>query len=134
MKKIHIVGLVLIAIAITVIITLASDYSQYETFSSAKGETKKDFQVVGYLSKNKEMYYDPHVDPNYFTFYMKDKDSVECKVILYNSKPQDFEKSEQIVVTGKMKGSDFEAKSILMKCPSKYKADQVVVSQPQANS
>ena len=134
MKKIHIVGLVIIAVAIGFIIALASDYSQYETFSGAKGETKKDFQVVGYLNKSKEMYYDPQKDPNYFTFYMKDKDSVECKVILYNAMPQDFIKSEQIVVTGKFKGEDFEAKNILMKCPSKYKADQLVVSQPKANS
>ncbi len=134
MKKIHIAGLILIAVAIGFIIALASDYSQYETFLSAKGETKKDFQVVGYLNRSREMYYDPHVDPNYFTFYMKDKDSTECKVILYNSMPQDFIKSEQVVVTGRMKGNDFEAKSILMKCPSKYKADQVVVSQPKANT
>jgi len=134
MKKIHIIGLIIIAVAIGFIITLASDYSQYETFSSAKGETKKDFQVVGYLDKSKEMYYDAQKDPNYFTFYMKDKDSVECKVILYNSMPQDFVKSEQIVVTGKMKGDDFEAKNILMKCPSKYKQDQLVVSKPQDNS
>jgi len=134
MKKIHIIGLVIIAVAIGAIIVLASDYSQYETFSSAKGETKKDFQVVGYLNKSKEMYYDPQKDPNYFTFYMKDKDSTECKVILYNAMPQDFIKSEQIVVVGKYKGNDFEAKSILMKCPSKYKADQLVVSQPKANT
>ena len=134
MKKIHIIGLIIIAVAIGFIITLASDYSQYETFSSARGETKKDFQVVGYLVKDKEMNYNPQKDPNYFTFWMKDKDSVQCKVILYNSKPQDFERTEQIVVTGKMKGDDFEAKSILMKCPSKYKQDEVVVSKPQANT
>jgi len=134
MKKIHIVGLIIIAVAIGFIITLASDYSQYETFTSAKGETKKDFEVVGYLVKNKEMYYDPQQDPNYFTFYMKDKDSVQCKVILYSPKPQDFDRTEQIVVTGRMKGDDFEAKSVLMKCPSKYKQDQLVVSQPKAQS
>jgi cytochrome c-type biogenesis protein CcmE len=134
MKKIHIVGLIFIAFAIGAIITLASDYSQYETFSGAKGETKKDFEVVGFLSKSKEMYYDPQKDPNYFTFYMKDKDSVECKVILYNSMPQDFQRSEQIVVTGRMKGDDFEAQKILMKCPSKYKQDEVVLSKPQAKS
>ena len=134
MKKIHIVGLIIIAVAIGFIITLASDYSQYETFTSARGETKKDFQVVGYLVKDKEMFYDPQHDPNYFTFYMKDKDSVQCKVILYSPKPQDFERTEQIVVTGGMKGDDFEAKSVLMKCPSKYKQDQLVVSQPKAES
>jgi len=134
MKKIHIIGLIIIAVAIGFIITLASDYSQYETFTSAKGETKKDFQVVGYLVKDREMHYDPQQDPNYFTFYMKDKDSVQCKVILYTPKPQDFERTEQIVVTGRMKGNDFEAKSELMKCPSKYKQDQLVVSQPKAQS
>ncbi|MBS1657388.1 MAG: cytochrome c maturation protein CcmE [Bacteroidetes bacterium] len=134
MKKIHIVGLIIIAVAIGFIITLASDYSQYETFTSARGETKKDFQVVGYLVKDKEMFYDPQHDPNYFTFYMKDKDSVQCKVILYSPKPQDFDRTEQIVVTGRMKGDDFEAKSVLMKCPSKYKQDQLVVSQPKAES
>lgn len=134
MKKIHIVGLVIIAVAIGVIITLASDYSQYETFTSAQGETNKDFQVVGYLVKDKEMYYDPQKDPNYFTFWMKDKDSVQCKVILYSPKPQDFERTEQIVAVGRMKEDEFEAKSILMKCPSKYKQDQLVVSQPKASS
>jgi cytochrome c-type biogenesis protein CcmE len=134
MKKLHIIGLIIIALSIGFIISLASDYSQYETFTSAEGETKKDFQVVGYLVKGKEMYYDPQVDPNYFTFWMKDKDSVQCKVILYSPKPQDFERTEQIVVTGRMKGDDFEAKSVLMKCPSKYKQDELVVSQPKASS
>ncbi|MFI5134344.1 MAG: cytochrome c maturation protein CcmE [Chitinophagales bacterium] len=134
MKKIHIIGLIIIAVAIGFIITLASDYSQYETFTSAKGETKKDFEVVGYLVKNKEMFYDPQQDPNYFTFWMKDKDSVQCKVILYSPKPQDFDRTEQIVVTGRMKGDEFEAESVLMKCPSKYKQDQLVVSQPKAQS
>ena len=36
------------------------------------------------------------------------------------SKPQDFEKSEQIVVIGKMEAGNFVASDILMKCPSKY--------------
>lgn len=134
MKKIHIVGLIIIALAIGFIVTLASDYSQYETFTSARGETKKDFQVVGYLVKDREMHYDPQTDPNYFTFWMKDKDSVECRVILYSPKPQDFERTEQIVATGRMKGDAFEAKSVLMKCPSKYQQDELVVSQPKAGS
>jgi cytochrome c-type biogenesis protein CcmE len=36
----------------------------------------------------------------------------------------DFEKSEQIVVIGKMKGDIFYAKDILTKCPSKYSDTQ----------
>ena len=39
----------------------------------------------------------------------------------YNgTKPNDFERSEQIVIIGKMKGEEFAASGILMKCPSKY--------------
>lgn len=134
MKKIHIVGLVLIAVAIGLIVTLASDYSQYETFSSAKGETKKDFHIVGTLVKEKEQEYDPLKDPNYFSFYLRDKNGDENKVIFNGTKPQDFDRSEQIVLTGKMEGSNFRASHILMKCPSKYKIDELEVTEYKSNS
>ncbi|MBA3648142.1 MAG: cytochrome c maturation protein CcmE [Chitinophagales bacterium] len=134
MKKIHIAGLIVIAVSIGFIITLASDYSQYETFSSAKGETQKDFEIVGYLAKGKEMSYDPVKDPNYFTFYLQDKNGEERKVIFQGTKPQDFEKSEQIVLSGKMHGDDFYAKKILMKCPSKYKQNQVAFGTDNSNT
>jgi cytochrome c-type biogenesis protein CcmE len=134
MKKIHIVGLVLIAVAIGFIVTLASDYSQYETFSSAKGETKKDFHIVGTLVKEKQQEYDPLKDPNYFSFYLKDKNGDENKVIFNGTKPQDFDRSEQIVLTGKMEGTNFRATHILMKCPSKYKIDELEVTEYKSNS
>ena len=134
MKKIHIVGLILIAIAIGFIITLASDYSQYETFSSARGETKKDFHIVGTLVKDKEQYYDPMQDPNYFSFYLQDKKGDQCKVVFNGTKPQDFDRSEQIVLTGKMDGDNFHATHILMKCPSKYKVDELEVTEYKSNS
>ncbi|MCS6916188.1 MAG: cytochrome c maturation protein CcmE [Chitinophagales bacterium] len=128
MKKVHLVGLVIIAVAIGFIISVAGDYSSYETFERAKKVPEKDVQIVGYLVTDKEMYYDPVKDPNYFTFYMRDKDSSVHKVILYNSKPRDFERSEQLVVTGRMQGDEFVAKSILMKCPSKYTDNELVLS------
>ncbi|MNF07676.1 hypothetical protein D3C80_2079060 [compost metagenome] len=40
--------------------------------------------------------------------------------MFFGTKPQDFEKSEQIVLTGGMVGDEFHASKILMKCPSKY--------------
>lgn len=129
MKKIHIIGLVIIAVAIGFIISVAGDYSSYETFERARRTPGRDVQIVGYLVAEREMHYDPLTDPNYFTFYMRDKDSTVRKVILYNSKPRDFERSEQLVVTGRMQGEEFVAKSILMKCPSKYTNNQLVVSQ-----
>ena len=133
MKKIHIVGLIFIALAIGFIVTLASNYSQYETFASAKGENKKEFHIDGTLVRDKEQFYDPVKDPNYFTFYLQDKNGDQCKVIFYGTKPQDFDRSETIVLTGKMDGSDFHASHILMKCPSKYKVDELEVTEYKSN-
>ena len=134
MKKMHIAGLVLIAVAIGFIVTMASDYSQYETFSSAKGETKKDFHIVGTLVKEQAQYYDPVKDPNYFSFYLQDKNGDQCKVVFKGTKPQDFDRSEQIVLTGKTDGSEFHASHILMKCPSKYKVDELEVTEYKSNT
>ncbi len=74
------------------------------------------------------MYYNAEENPNLFTFYMKDQNGEEHKVTLHSGKPQDFELSEQIVATGMFQGDDFIASSILMKCPSKYKNEEVMVS------
>src|SRR5437868_2990302 len=103
MKKSSILGLVTIAIAIAVIISLYSSTSTYGSFSDAK-KTESELHIVGHLDKGKILYYDAAKDANYFSFYVKDNKGEECKVIFTGTKPQDFEKSEQIVLTGKMEG------------------------------
>ncbi len=120
MKKSHIIGIVLIAVAIGAIFTSLGDASTYASFSIAAKSEGKEFHVVGKLNKEKEMLYEPEKDPNLFTFYMKDTDSTERKVVLHQAKPQDFEHTEQIVTIGKCVGNEFHASSVLMKCPSKY--------------
>jgi cytochrome c-type biogenesis protein CcmE len=60
---------------------------------------------------------------------MKDANGEERKVVLHQPKPQDFEMSEQIVVTGEMETGVFQASEILMKCPSKYKDEEIAVRQ-----
>lgn len=124
MKTSHIVIILLIAIAVAAIVTSLSDAGTYADFSMADNNPEKEYHVVGTLVKEKEQVYNPTVDPNLFTFYMKDNNGKEKKIILFKSKPQDFEKSEQIVIIGKSKGSVFEANDILMKCPSKYTEGQ----------
>lgn len=131
MKKVQIIGLGIIAVAIGIIISMASDYSSYETFSSAKLKTGKDFQIVGTLDKTHELEYDAEKDPNYFSFVLKDKNSEACKVVFHGAKPQDFERSESIVLTGRMNGDFFDASHILMKCPSKYKNDKLDINNYQ---
>jgi cytochrome c-type biogenesis protein CcmE len=133
MKKSSILGLVTIAIMIAVIISLYSKTSSYGSFSDAK-KTAAELRVVGHLDKQKELYYDAAKDANYFSFYVKDKKGEECKVVFPGTKPQDFERSEQIVLTGQMVGNEFHASEILMKCPSKYTPDKIDVTEAKAKS
>ena len=125
MKKTHIALLVVIAIMIGFIATIASQSTEYKTFQTASVNPDKAYQVIGLLEKNKEIAYDPVKDANLFSFYMKDESGVIRKVVFNGSKPDDFERSEQIVLTGKMKGDVFYASSILLKCPSKYKNQEL---------
>ena len=131
MKKSSIIGLVVIAIAIAVIIGLYTNTSTYGTFNDAKG-TNGELHVIGYLDKQKELYYDAAKDANYFSFFMKDKKGEECKVVFTGTKPQDFERSEQIVLVGEMRGDEFHASHIQMKCPSKYTQDKVEITEASA--
>ena len=133
MKKSSIAGMIIIAIAISVIVSTYADSSTYGSFSDAR-ETESELHVVGQLNKEKELFYNPIQDANYFSFYLKDNDGKECKVVFSGSKPQDFERSEQIVLTGKMIGNEFHASKILMKCPSKYTKDEVEVTEVTATT
>lgn len=126
MKKIYIVAILMIVAAIALLTTAADDMSTYATFSQATRSGDR-VKIAGQLSKDKEMYYNPAEDPNYFSFYIKDTEGEERKVVLLSEKPQDFELSEQIVLTGQMKGEAFVATDMLMKCPSKYKDEEVYI-------
>jgi cytochrome c-type biogenesis protein CcmE len=129
MKKIQIFGLIIIAVAIGIIVSTAGDASTYVDFTKAKEMAQdgdaESIHVVGKLKKDVSgriigMEYQPQIDPNYFAFTLIDNNQVEQRVVYKNSKPQDFDKSEQVVVVGKMIDGHFSAEKILMKCPSKY--------------
>ena len=128
MKKIHIILLILIAVAVGIIVANTGDYTTYANFHEAK-EKGNSVNVVGYLVKDKPMNYDPQKDPNFFSFIMTDKEGNECEVIYKGSKPQDFERSEQVVVKGKMNGEQFACSEISMKCPSKYVNDEITLKE-----
>lgn len=120
MKKGHIIAIVIIAVAIGMIISTFLDSSTYATFDEAMEQPGKEFHVSGTLNLNKDMVYNPEQNANLFSFYLIDSEGLEKKVMFNGSKPQDFERSESVVITGKMKGDAFVADKILMKCPSKY--------------
>ena len=132
MKKAHLIGILMIAVAIALLLSLSGDVSTYATFSDAAVSGQR-VKIAGQLSKDKEMYYNPEEDPNYFSFYIKDTEGKENKVVLLSEKPQDFELSEQIVLTGRMKGEEFVATEMLMKCPSKYKDEEIYIKSEQTD-
>jgi cytochrome c-type biogenesis protein CcmE len=120
MKKTHIFILVFVVAAVGVILSLFANTSTYTDFTAAIENPGKEFHVIGKLVKEKPIVYDTKVNANKFTFYMTDQKGQE-KLVTYNgAKPQDFEKSEQVVVIGKMENGEFLASSLLLKCPSIY--------------
>ena len=124
MKKMHILAIIAIIAGISIIVVGSKDVSTYSSFAEA-AKTDQSVKITGTLDKDQELIYDPEVNPNLFSFYMNDGDNVSKKVLLSRPKPQDFERAESIVVTGIMKGEEFVASEILMKCPSKYKDEEI---------
>jgi cytochrome c-type biogenesis protein CcmE len=121
MKKSHIIAIVILAVTMGFIISTVYNTSTYGNFSEAFSNVGDKYTVVGHINKEESI----TSNPNLLEFYMYDKDSVEHKVMLNQSKPQDFERAESVVITGKAKDDGvFYATDIQMKCPSKYNDKQ----------
>lgn len=128
MKKGAIIGLITIAICVCFLVSLNADTNTYSNFKEAASSNREE-HVMGYWEKSQGMQYDAQKDPNHFAFQMKDQAGEIRKVVYSGSKPQDFERSEKLVLIGKMQNETFYASKILMKCPSKYNDNLVEVKQ-----
>jgi cytochrome c-type biogenesis protein CcmE len=126
MKKTSIIALVIIALSVAIIMKTVAESSSYSTFTEASNNPDNEFHIVGTLNKGKEMVFEPEKNANLFKFYMFDSDSVERLVFYAGPKPQDFDRSEKIVIIGKsINGNkEFASTQILLKCPSKYNNGQ----------
>lgn len=124
MKKTHIVLLIGIAALIVGLLAYSTDFSTYDTVNSARAKQGKFVHLIAKLDKTRPVEYDPIRNPNYLAFYAVDSLGGQTKVVYHNSKPADLEKSERIVMKGKMGADHFECNDILLKCPSKYKDDK----------
>lgn len=132
MKRIYFIAAIMVAVAIGLFLSASDDLSAYANFADARQSGDR-VKIAGQLAKDKEMVYDPQKDPNHFSFFLRDTKGEEQKVVLLQPKPQDFELSEQIVLTGRMQGDAFVATDVLMKCPSKYKDEEVYLKENQVN-
>lgn len=133
MKKGHIIGLGIIAVAIMIIISSIGDASSYESFSTAKEMANSGddapIHVVGQLTKDSMgtvTGLEVSEDKTSFTFTMIDNDGTVQQVYYNEPVPSDFTRSEQVVVIGSYKNEKmFVADKILMKCPSKYQETEL---------
>ena len=123
MKKTHIIILVLIAVSIVVLISYTGDLTTYETIASARQKEGKFVNLIAKVDKKQPLEYDAVKNPNYLSFTAVDTLGNSIKVVYHNNKPTDMEKSERIVLKGRVQGDHFDCKDILLKCPSKYKDD-----------
>lgn len=135
MKKGHLLGLGVIAIAVVIIITSIGDASSYESFTTAKtmalNGDDNSIHVVGQLKKDASGQVtglEIGEDKTSFTFTLVDNEGTEEEVFYNEPVPADFTRSEQVVVIGSFKGQEsqmFVADKILMKCPSKYQETDI---------
>lgn len=134
MKKSHILVIVVIAAAIGILVSTAGDASTYvgfgEAYEMATAGNKKDIHVVGQLTKDgtgNVVGIEPGRDKVSFSFVLVDEKGKVQKVEYHEPMPQDFTRSEKVVVIGRYEGDVFRASKILLKCPSKYQEQNVSV-------
>lgn len=134
MKKTHIIGIGVIAIAIVIIISTAGDASTYVTFNEAaemaEEGNNKSIHVVGKLPKTPEGQIkgiEESPDKLSFSFLLEDNNKKLEKVYYNNPIPADFIRSEQVVIIGSYKKDVFVADNILLKCPSKYEENKLSI-------
>ncbi|UII22634.1 cytochrome c maturation protein CcmE domain-containing protein [Fulvivirga ligni] len=132
MKASHIIGIVIIAVAIGIIIATAGDASSYVTFNEAQEMAENgngnSIHVVGELTKDNSgeiIGIEPSPDKLSFSFVMVDDNQKQQRVYYNEPMPADFKRSEKVVVIGSYKDDLFIADKILMKCPSKYQEETV---------
>lgn len=120
MKKAHIIGILAVAVLISIIIVTLYDTDTYGNFKVARKNKDVSYQIIGKLDKEKKVVFDSTATNMRLEFFMLDENNELAKVVYYGDKPRDFEKLEQVVVTGKMSEGYFKAADLLLKCPSKY--------------
>jgi len=117
--KLIVGSVIIVAFIVVGFISFMGSKIEYANFQQAQ-EKKRTVEVRGVWLKDKETSY--NAATNMFTFYMKDENNTEMKVMLNDAKPNNFETAGElmIVAKGKVKDGVFYADNVLTKCPSKY--------------
>lgn len=126
MRTLNLIIILIIAGTFALVLSSFDGFTSVQTFDSAGEKPGQVFKIPAFLDTSQEVIYDEVQNPNEFTFYAIDKKDNVRKVIFKDAKPTDFERAEQLNMTGFMDGDVFICTSMQMKCPSKYENDEFV--------
>ena len=127
MKRSDLIILITVSVLIGLGIYNYASMGSWANFEEAFDNSGETYSVSGFLSQDHPVVYNPEVDPGLTSFHMKDKNGKVKEVHLQLAKPQGFEQSESIVLTGKAIDGVFHATDMQMKCPSKYNSEKRLV-------
>jgi len=112
-------------IAAALLFLMVSSFTQssvyYYTLDELAGlqvSPQQRIRVSGQLVKE-SIQYDPTQPLLRFTIQNSDS-TYRLNVVYHDVMPDNFLRSEEVVATGYLKGTTFEADQLLIKCPSKY--------------
>jgi hypothetical protein len=116
MKRIHLYTLIGIAVAIVSLITFgfsSSDFSTYDSISSAKNKQGKYVHLIAKLDKSVPIEYNPAKNPNYLSFYITDSLGSRIKVIYLIANQQNWNKVKGLCCRVKCRVKFLNAKALL---------------------
>ena len=128
MKNKYIFGGIIIAVFLVLMgyLFTQSNIEYVDDFGKVMS-TEKTVKATGSWVKEKN--YVINKEDRTFTFFMKDENGTEMKVVFEGTMPNNFETATSVVVTGQYKENYFHARDILTKCPSKYEETGVKTTQ-----
>ncbi len=125
MKKTHLIGLLFVVIATGVIVSLVFQLDTYAGFAEARAHPGRQFHIIGKLDTEMPVVERVEQGALMLSFYMVDGQGDVAEVLYFGQKPQDFELSDEVVLIGKYESGRFMASSLLLKCPSKYRPEEL---------
>jgi cytochrome c-type biogenesis protein CcmE len=116
----------IIAVAVIIIFgglgiwSLVGTATPYVGFDQARSMQSR-VQVMGKVDKPSAVY---DAETGVFSFYIINEEGDRMKVDYSGTKPGNFEQAESVVCIGSVKNGVFEARELLVKCPSKYQGEE----------
>ena len=104
-----------------VVFSFVKNSSPYVTIAQAKQLDGDNLHLAGDLDKSS---LDIRSGSQIITFRLTDDDGATIDVLYRGIAPSNMGEADRVVAIGSLKGDQFEAHKLLLKCPSKYEGEQ----------